>query len=97
MKRAVSEIEEKYDLELERIVKTIKKDKAKLVMLQFPDAIKPYATAIAEKIENLTNSTCLIWLGSCFGACDIPLQVQFLKPKIDLIIQFGHAKFIKQF
>ena len=89
--KSLSKLSEKYELELPKIIKTIKKEKAKLILLQFPDAIKPYATEIASEIEKKSKCQCLIWLGSCFGACDLPLQVQILKPKIDLIIQFGHS------
>ena len=46
----------------------------------------PYSTAIADEIEkrcreNKINVECLIWLGSCYGACDIP-NVERLNPKI---------------
>ena len=78
-----------YELELDKIVKAIKKEKAKIVLLQFPDGLKKQATKVAEYLERETGATCLIWLGSCFGACDLP-PVQHLK-KIDLIIQFGHT------
>ncbi len=87
--KSFSEIEKEYELEIDKVVKTIKKNKAKLVLLQFPDGLKPYSTTIAEEIEKRTNAECFIWLGSCFGACDVPLQVE--KLRIDLIIQFGHS------
>ncbi|MFA5723705.1 MAG: hypothetical protein WC979_05610, partial [Candidatus Pacearchaeota archaeon] len=53
-KKTFSEINEKYDLELERIVKTILKEKAKKVLLQFPEGMKPYSTVICTEIENKT-------------------------------------------
>jgi len=92
MEKAFSEIDEKYELEIEKIVKTIKKEKAKRVLLQFPDGMKPWATAIADEISKKSNDNnveVLIWLGSCFGACDVPLQVE--KLGVDLIVQFGHS------
>jgi 2-(3-amino-3-carboxypropyl)histidine synthase len=93
--KSIEEINEIYDLELDRIVKTIKKQKAKRVLLQFPEGLKPYATVVADEIEKMTNKSCLcfIWLGSCFGACDVPLETE--KLGIDLIVQFGHSKFVK--
>ena len=93
MEKAFSEIDEKYELEIDRIVKTIKKEKAKRVLLQFPDGMKPWATAIADEIENKLdneNVEIMIWLGSCFGACDVPLQVESIE--VDLIVQFGHSE-----
>ena len=88
-KKSIQEIEEIYDLELNRIIKEIKNSKAKRVLLQFPDGIKPYATVIASEISEKTSAECLIWLGSCFGACDIPVDVSQIG--VDLIIQFGHS------
>jgi 2-(3-amino-3-carboxypropyl)histidine synthase len=92
MKKTISEIEEEYDLELDKIESELKKIKARKVLLQFPDGMKPYATAIVDELEKRTNNKVefFIWLGSCFGACDIPNIPKNLK--IDLIIQFGHSK-----
>jgi len=81
----LQELEKKYDIELERIISEIKKSKAKRVLLQFPDGLKPYAPSVAEFLKEKTSAEIRIWLGSCFGACDIPLS------ESDLVIQFGHA------
>jgi 2-(3-amino-3-carboxypropyl)histidine synthase len=80
-----------YDLELERVVKEIKKSKAKKVLIQLPDGLKRYATQIQEELEKQLKGQAefFIWLGSCFGACDIPLETE--KLGIDLIVQFGHS------
>lgn len=95
MVNLINEISKKYELKIEKIVREIKKQKAKIILLQFPDALKPYATLISDEIEKKSgnNVQCLIYMGSCFGACDVPLQVKNLKPKIDMIIQFGHNNF----
>ncbi|MDD5191603.1 MAG: diphthamide synthesis protein [Candidatus Nanoarchaeia archaeon] len=90
-RKTIQEINEIYDLELDKIVKAIKQKKAKKVLLQFPDGMKPYSMVIADEIKNKTGCECMIWSGDCFGACDIP-NVDNLKPKIDLIIQFGHTE-----
>lgn len=87
--KTISEIVSNYDLELERIIKSIKKEKAKKVLLQFPDGMKPYSLTISKEIEDKTKAQCFIWLGTCFGACDIPLDVENLG--VDMIIQFGHS------
>ena len=84
-----NEVNEKYDLEINRIVETIKKQKSNKILLQFPEGLKPYSQVICDKIESLTKCQCFIWMGTCFGACDLPLQVE--KLGIDLIIQFGHS------
>ncbi len=97
IKRTIEEIQEKYDLELDRILSQIKKSKAKLVLLQFPDGLKPYATSIADYLIEKTKAEFLIWLGSCYGACDIPVGLEKIKPKIDLIIQFGHNELMPKY
>ena len=81
-----------YDLELDRIAGEIKKKKAKRVLIQLPDGLKPYATKIAEAIEQKTNNKAeiLIYFGTCFGACDVPVD-EAKAAGVDLIVQFGHS------
>ncbi len=89
IKKTIQEISKEYDLELEKIIKIVKKEKAKKVLLQFPDGLKPYATIIVDYLEaKLPKVEFFIWLGSCFGACDIP---SVSEKDFDLIIQFGHS------
>lgn len=78
-----------YDLELGKVVDEIKKQNAKKVCIQLPDGLKPMAGSIKKEIENKTGSSVVIWLGSCFGACDVPLQVESLG--VSLLVQFGHS------
>ena len=80
---------ENYDLELSRAVEEIKKASAKLVCIQLPDGLKPRAAEIQAYIEKNTGAEVIIWMGSCFGACDVPLQVERLG--VDLLIQWGHS------
>ncbi len=81
-----------YDLELKKVCSEIKKNKSKLVCLQLPDGLKQYADKISDEIEEKTKAKTIIWLGSCFGACDIPLQAKNIG--IDMLIQWGHSKWI---
>ena len=83
---------ENYDLELNRAVEEINKSNAKLVCIQLPDGLKPKAKEIQQHIEKNTNASVIIWLGSCYGACDIP---KIEKLGVDLLIQWGHSEFIK--
>jgi len=101
--KTIKELEEKYDFELTKVVSEINNlipprarevmntKKAKLVLLQFPDGLKPYATTIVDFLEQKTKAEFLIWMGSCFGACDTPVLGKELDNKIDLVIQFGHS------
>ncbi len=81
-----------YNLELEKAAEEIKKADAKLVCIQLPDGLKPKAKEIQDYLEKNTNAKIIIWLGSCWGACDIPLQVE--KLGADLLIQWGHSPYI---
>jgi len=76
-----------YDLELDKAAEQIRKEKAKTVLIQLADGLKPRAKEIKKELEkNISKDTKLLfWAGSCFGACDIP------KADVDLIIQFGHS------
>jgi 2-(3-amino-3-carboxypropyl)histidine synthase len=79
-----------YDLELTRVIRTIQTSKAKKVCIQLPDGLKTKATQIAKKLETATKAKIHIWLGSNFGACDVPMHLKHLK--FDLVVNFGHSK-----
>jgi 2-(3-amino-3-carboxypropyl)histidine synthase len=97
MEKTIEQLQEKYDLELERVANEIKKSKAKLVLLQFPDGLKQGATAVVDWLKKQTKAEFLVWLGSCYGACDTPTGLEKLKPKMDLIVQFGHNEMMPSF
>ena len=80
----IENLNELYDIEIDKIVAQIKKSKAKRVLLQFPDGLKQYATAVVDYLETKTKAEFLIWLGTCYGACDTPVGIDNLK--IDLVI-----------
>jgi 2-(3-amino-3-carboxypropyl)histidine synthase len=95
--KTIDELQEKYNLELDRIILEIKKQKAKLVLLQFPDGLKPYATSVVDYLREKTSAEFLIWIGTCYGACDSVTGIEKLKPKIDLVIQFGHNELMPNY
>ena len=70
-----------YDLELKKVIKEIKVKNPQTVLIQLPEGLKPQSKDIVDTIEKETSSKCMIWLGSCFGACDIP------KFECDMLIQ----------
>ena len=82
-----------YNLELKRVISKIEEEKAKIVCIQLPDGLKPQADKIETEISTKTKAKVLIWLGSNFGACDIPLGLRRLN--IDLVISWGHNQFHK--
>jgi diphthamide biosynthesis enzyme Dph1/Dph2-like protein len=77
-----------YDLELDKVVKKIQDTKARTVVIQLADGLKPKATMIHDYLKNKTEAKILIHLNSCFGACDTP------NIEADLLIQFGHNEFL---
>ncbi|MCK4996681.1 hypothetical protein KAS08_00105 [Candidatus Pacearchaeota archaeon] len=91
MKYKLENLEEQYYLELEKIVSTIKEKKAKTILLQLPDGLKPWGPTLIDYLEKETGAKFSIWLGDCFGSCDIP------NSNCDLLIQFGHAPWGKGF
>jgi 2-(3-amino-3-carboxypropyl)histidine synthase len=91
LERTIEELNEIYNLELEKVISLIKKEKAKRVLLQFPDGLKPYATAVVDYLEEkIKGVQYFIWMESCFGACDTPVLGKDIEKEIDLMIQFGH-------
>lgn len=82
-------LKQKYDLELEKAIAEIKKAKAKRVCIQLADGLRPLAGEITDNLQKETGAEIIIWMGSCFGACDTPVGLQ--SQDIDLIIQWGHA------
>jgi 2-(3-amino-3-carboxypropyl)histidine synthase len=83
-----------FDFEEERLAKEIRKYKAKRVMIQFPEGLKPYAPRIAATVESM-GAQALISADPCYGACDLAVyDAQVLQA--DLIIHYGHTEMIKQ-
>lgn len=83
-----------YDLELAKAISKIKETESKTVCIQLPDGLKPRAEEIVERIERETDAKVLIWLGSNFGACDLPAGLERIK--VDLLISWGHNFFHKK-
>jgi len=102
MNYTIANLEKDYELELDRIVSSIKELETKdgrrsCVLVQLPDGLKPGGPALVDYLEEKTDAKISIWLGSCFGACDLPIRNQgFLSTSfngdVDLVIQFGHAR-----
>ena len=82
-----------YDLELNRAAEEVRKSNARLVCIQLPDGLKPKAGEIQRFIEKNTQTEVVIWLGSCWGGCDVPVSVE--KLGVDLLIQWGHSEYIR--
>lgn len=76
------------NLELEKLFSTLEKNKAKTVLIQLPDGLKPKAKEIQEEVKQKFPAIKLtFWAGSCYGACDVPNVSGY-----DLLVQFGHSE-----
>jgi diphthamide biosynthesis enzyme Dph1/Dph2-like protein len=85
-------MENTYDLELEKVISEIKKSDSKIVLLHLPDGLKPKAEEIQRAIQKETSALVLIWAGSNFGACDLPVDTE--RVGVDLILHFGHSEWV---
>ncbi|MGM5481626.1 MAG: diphthamide synthesis protein [Nanobdellota archaeon] len=81
-----------YDLEIDRIIDTIKKNDYYRVCLQLPDGLKSSAKELSDRITEETDAEVIIWAGSNFGACDLSLDAK--KLGVDLLVHFGHSKWV---
>ena len=82
----------KYNLEKDRMVEKINEQEAELVVLHLPDGLKPRAKELQQKIHSETDAQTMIWGGTNFGACDLPVDVN--RAGADLIIHFGHSAWL---
>ncbi len=81
-----------YDLDIVRIKEKLKDSNYKNILLQFPDGFKYYSNKIVNDLQiSFSDKNFFIYFGSSFGACDLPLNIE----NIDLIIHWGHTKFLK--
>ena len=80
------------NFEIPTLIKELKKRKPKKILVQLPEGIKQNVSEISDAIENLGIE--VIFSGeTAWGGCAIALQeAQTLGA--DLIVHFGHAKFI---
>jgi len=84
---------EQYDFEEERVKEEIKKIKAKRVLLQLPEGLKPEGPRLADAIEN-TGALPIVSADPCYGACDLA-TVDAQSLGVDLIIHYGHSKLLR--
>jgi 2-(3-amino-3-carboxypropyl)histidine synthase len=79
-----------YSIDIEKVVKTIKKEGYKTVAIQLPEGLKTYASQIVGFLENKTNATIIVSADPCFGACDIA-NYQLKNLEVEFVIQIGHT------
>jgi len=83
-----------YDIEIENILKEILTRKAKKVLIQLPDGLKPYASKILEYLS-LKDVLIVFSTDPCYGSCYIADYIG-KEYDFDLLIHIGHEKFVEK-
>lgn len=79
-----------YNLEIDRIVKIIKKKGYRIIGLQLPEGLKDSATEIADAIQDRTDCDIVISADPCYGACDL-VDDSMKRIGVDALFHFGHS------
>lgn len=83
--------EDIWDFDEESVLNAISKHNAKRVLLHLPDGIKMHGKYLRDYVRKHSEvDEVLIWAGSNFGACDLPIEARNVG--VDLIIHFGHSQ-----
>ena len=86
-------VDDPFELEENRLKKEIQRHKARKVLLQLPEGLKPRGPRLAPLIEDV-GATAIISGDPCYGACDLPLcGAESLG--VDLIIHYGHTEMME--
>ena len=83
-----------YNLELERVKDEIIQYKAKRVLLQLPDGLRPFAYQIVNALKESTEAKFFLSGDSCYGSCDLALS-QGRDLNVDLIVHYGHSGMVQ--
>jgi 2-(3-amino-3-carboxypropyl)histidine synthase len=82
-----------FNFEEEKIKQEIAKRRAKRVLLQLPEGLKPQGPRLAE-VVSAAGALPIISADPCYGACDLAIsEAEALGA--DLIVHFGHAQFVQ--
>jgi 2-(3-amino-3-carboxypropyl)histidine synthase len=82
-----------FDFEEERVKQEILKLKAKRVLIQLPEGLKPEAPRLSKSIEKF-GVLSIVSADPCYGACDLA-TVEAESLGVDLLIHYGHSKLLK--
>src|SRR3989338_4260531 len=77
------------DIDLKEAIREIKERDAKTVVLQIPEGLKQYITAIVDELSK-TGAEIFVSMDPCYGACDLALD-KMKALNADLLVHLGHA------
>lgn len=79
-----------FDLEEKQLKEEIRKRKAKRVLIQLPEGLKPYGSYLASIVEK-AGALAIISADPCYGACDLAVS-EAESLDADLIVHYGHSR-----
>ena len=85
-------MKELFDLEEHRLREEITRRRAKRVLIQLPEGLKPEAPRLAAIVED-AGATVIVSADPCYGACDMALS-EAESLGADLLIHYGHAEML---
>ena len=83
-----------FDLEEKRLSEEVRKKRAKRVLIQLPEGLKPYGPYLASIVEK-TGALAIISADPCYGACDLATS-EAESLDADLIVHYGHSKMMEE-
>jgi len=83
-----------FDLEEKRLEQEIRKRKAKRVLIQLPEGLKPYGYYLAGIVEK-AEALAVVSADPCYGACDLATS-EAESLDADLIVHYGHSKMVEE-
>ncbi len=83
-----------FDLEEEKLSKAVYNRKAKLVLIQLPEGLKPQGPRLATTVEK-AGAIAILSADPCYGACDLAIA-EAERLGADLIVHYAHSELIKQ-
>jgi 2-(3-amino-3-carboxypropyl)histidine synthase len=83
-----------FDLEEKRLSKEVLNRKAKLVLIQLPEGLKPYGPRLAALVEK-TGALAIVSADPCYGACDLAIA-EAERLGADLVVHYAHSQMVKQ-
>lgn len=81
-----------FKLDVDKIVQKI--GDSNKVVLQLPDGLKSEGKKLVSELEDKTDATIFLWMGSNYGGCDYPFYLEDLD--FDLLINVGHNRVVNK-
>lgn len=83
-----------FDLEKGRLKKEIQARKARLVLIQLPEGLKPLGPQLTTVVER-AGALAIISADPCYGACDLA-TIEAERLGVDLVVHYGHSEMLRQ-